>query len=88
MSGVFEIGMMSLFVGGAYIIKKVIKDPEYIGSEKKFFSEPSLFETKLIPTKQRPFDLAAQLAVKSVSPKAKFESTNSKNKNETKHAPN
>ena len=25
MSGVFEIGMMSLFVGGAYIIKKVIK---------------------------------------------------------------
>ena len=32
------------------IIKKVIKDPEYIGSGKKFFSEPSLFETKLIPT--------------------------------------
>ena len=25
MSGVFEIGIMSLFVGGAYIIKKVIK---------------------------------------------------------------
>ncbi len=66
------------------IIKKMIKDPEYIGSGKNFFSEPSLFETKLIPTKQRPFDIAAQLAAKSVSPKAKFESTNSENKNETK----
>ena len=59
------------------IIKKVVKDAEYIGSEKEFFSEPSLLETKLIPTKTRPFDLAAQLAVKCVSPKAKFESTNS-----------
>ena len=66
------------------IIKKIIKDKEYIGSGKKFFSEPSLLETKFVATKQRPFDIAAQLAVKSVSPKAKFESTNSKNKNETK----
>ena len=65
------------------IIKKVVTDKEYIGSEKEFFSEPSLLETKLIPTKTRPFDLAAQLAIKCVSPKAKFESTNSKNKNKT-----
>ena len=65
------------------IIKKVVKDKEYIGSEKDFFSEPSLLETKLIPTKTRPFDLAAQLAVKCISPKAKFESTNSKNKNKS-----
>ena len=80
-----EITRVNLVMEGnpEAIIKKVIKDPEYIGSEKKFFSEPSLFETKLIPTKQRPFDLAAQLAVKSVSPKATFESTNSKNKNKT-----
>ena len=66
------------------IIKKVVKDKAFIGSEKNFFSEPSLLETKLIPTKTRPFDLAAQLAVKCVSPKAKFESTNSTNKKETK----
>lgn len=59
------------------IIKKLIIDKEYIGSGKEFFSEPSLLETKLIPTKTRPFDIAAQLAVKSVSPKAKFESTDS-----------
>ena len=59
------------------IIKKVVKDKAFIGSEKNFFSEPSLLETKLIPTKTRPFDLAAQLAVKCVSPKAKFESTDS-----------
>ena len=65
------------------IIKKVVKDKKYIGSEKDFFSEPSLLETKLIPTKTRPFDLAAQLAVKCISPKAKFESTNSKNKNKS-----
>ena len=65
------------------IIKKIIKDKEYIGSEKDFKSEPSLFETKLIPTKQRPFDLAAQLAAKSVSPKAKFESTNSESTSTT-----
>ena len=65
------------------IIKKVVKDKEYIGSEKDFFSEPSLLETKLIPTKTRPFDIAAQLAVKSVSPKAKFESTSSKSTSKT-----
>ena len=65
------------------IIKKVVKDKEYIGSEKDFFSEPSLLETKLIPTKTRPFDLAAQLAVKSISPKAKFESTSSKSTSKT-----
>ena len=59
------------------IIKKLISEKEYIGSGKEFFSEPSLLETKLIPTKTRPFDIAAQLAVKSVSPKAKFESTDS-----------
>jgi len=68
------------------IIEKVVKDKKYIGSEKNFLSEPSLFETKLIPTKTRPFDLAAQLAVKSVSPKAKFESTSSSDGDTTAQA--
>ena len=66
------------------IIRKVVKDKEYIGSEKEFFSEPSLLKLKLIPTKMRPFDLAGKLAVKSISPKAQFSSTNSENKSETK----
>tara|TARA_Y100000022_G_scaffold173869_1_gene161631 strand:- start:23 stop:1459 length:1437 start_codon:yes stop_codon:yes gene_type:complete len=65
------------------IIKKVLKDPEYIGTPKNFFSEPSLLEVRTIPPKMRPFDLAAQLASKSVSPKATFESTNSSNTNKT-----
>ena len=65
------------------IIKKVLKDPEYIGTPKDFFSEPSLLEVRTIPPKMRPFDLAAQLASKSVSPKATFESTNSSNTNKT-----
>jgi len=63
------------------IIKKVILDENYIGSKKEFASEPSLLETKFIPTKQRPFDVITQLAIKSVSPKAKFESNNTSNTN-------
>ena len=65
------------------IINKVLKGEEYINTEKSFASEPSLFENKMIPAKIRPFDLIAQLAVKSVSPKAKYESTNSENTNKT-----
>ena len=66
------------------IIKKLVKDKAYIGSEKNFFSEPSLLETKLIPTKTRPFDIIAELAAKSVSPKAKFEtSSNTSNNNKS-----
>ncbi|MAD24929.1 MAG: hypothetical protein CMO44_12240 [Verrucomicrobiales bacterium] len=65
------------------IIKKVIIDENYIGSKKDFASEPSLLETKIIPTKQRPFDLITQLAVKSISPKAKFGSNNTSNKNKS-----
>ena len=65
------------------IIKKVLQSSEYIGTQKEFFSEPSLFDVRMIPPKLRPFDLAAKLAVKCVSPKAKFESTNSTNTNKT-----
>ena len=65
------------------IVKKVIKQPEYIGSQKEFFSEPSLFENKIIPNNKRPFDLITQLAVKSISPKAKFETNNTSNKNKS-----
>ncbi len=66
------------------IIKKLVKDKAYIGSEKNFFSEPSLLETKLIPTRTRPFDIIVELASKSVSPKAKFErSSNTSNNNKS-----
>jgi hypothetical protein len=50
---------------------------------KDVFSEPSKFETKLIPNRRRPFDIIASLSVKAVSPQANYTSTNSSNKNET-----
>ena len=31
------------------IIKKVLKSSEYIGTQKEFFSEPSLFDVRMIP---------------------------------------
>jgi len=59
------------------LIKNTLKAP------KDIFSEPSKFETKLIPNRRRPFDIIASLAVKAVSPQANYTSTNSSNKNET-----
>ena len=65
------------------IIEKLIKQPEYIGSQKEFFSEPSLFENKLVGNNKRPFDLITKLSVVSISPKAKFESSNQSNSNKS-----
>ena len=45
---------------------------EYLGSKKELFSEPSRFETKLIPNRTRPFDIIAMLLKKSVSSKTTY----------------
>ena len=50
---------------------------------KTVYSEPSKFETKLIPNRKRVFDLIADIAVKSVSPQTNYSSTNSSNKNKS-----
>ena len=59
------------------LIKNTLKAP------KDIFSEPSKFETKLIPNRRRPFDIIASLAVKAVSSQTNYTSTNSNNNNET-----
>ena len=43
-------------------------------TEKDIFSEPSKFETKMIPNRKRPFDLISTLSVKSVSPQTNYKS--------------
>ena len=64
------------------IIDKLLKDT--LKTDKQFYNEPSKFEVKMIANGKRPFDLIGSLAVKSVSPKASNEATNSKkDKNKT-----
>lgn len=64
------------------IIDKLLKDT--LKTDKQFYNEPSKFEVKMIANGKRPFDIIGSLAVKSVSPKASNEATNSKkDKNKT-----
>ena len=46
---------------------------ENLKTEKTIFSEPSLFEVKMLSNGKRVFDLISKLAIRSVSPQAKFE---------------
>jgi len=52
-------------------------------ADKTIYSEPSKFETKMIPNRRRPFDVISTLATKSVSPQTNYSSTNSPNSNES-----
>jgi len=52
-------------------------------TQKEIYAESSKFETKFIPNRKRPFDLITTLALKSVSLKASYTSTNSSNKNQS-----
>lgn len=64
------------------IVGKLLK--ESLKTEKEFYNETSKFNVKMISNAQRPFDIIATLAKKSVSPKASNEaSTSSKDKNKT-----
>ena len=53
-------------------------------SNKELFGENSLFEVKMLPGLNRPFDFFGKMCTKSVSPQAKFQSSNTENTNETK----
>ncbi len=59
------------------LLSNVLKAP------KEVYSEPSKFETKIIANRKRPFDLIADLSVKSVSPQQNYTSTNSGNTNQS-----
>ena len=48
-------------------------------SSKTFFSEPSMFEVKFLPNRRRPFDIISSLAIKAVSTKGTYQSTNNSN---------
>lgn len=50
---------------------------------KPVFSEASKFDIKMLPNRKRPFDLIADIALKSVSPQTNYVSTNSGNANQT-----
>ena len=63
------------------IIIELLKNA--LKSDKEIFSEPSKFESKLIPNRRRPFDLIASLSTKSVSPQTDYKSTNSSNSGES-----
>ena len=53
-------------------------------SSKELFGENSLFEVKMLPGLNRPFDFFGKLCTKSVSPQAKYQSGKTENTNETK----
>jgi len=60
------------------IVSKML-GKEYLASTKEFFSEPSRFETRINPSRDRPFDIIAQLLKRSVSVKTNYQGTNSTN---------
>tara|TARA_B100000902_G_scaffold201571_1_gene192071 strand:+ start:2881 stop:4314 length:1434 start_codon:yes stop_codon:yes gene_type:complete len=56
---------------GDSIVSKLL-GPEIINSPKKVYSETTMFETKLLPCRRRPFDIINSIATRSISSKATF----------------
>ena len=56
---------------------------KYLASTKEIFSEPSRFQIKMNPSRDRPFDIIAKLLKKSVSAKTDYKGLNSENTTET-----
>ena len=50
-----------------------------LNSQKEVFAEPSKFETKIVPNRQRPFDLIENLSLRSVSVKSNYTTTSTSN---------
>jgi len=64
-----------LYGNPSNIIAKILE--ETLKTKKTFNRELSKFEVKMIPNSRRPFDVAAQLATKSVSPQGKYQEDSS-----------
>ncbi len=62
------------------IVEKMLK--EKLTSSKEFYSEPSAFQVKMIASRKRPFDVIADVCVKSVPPSgiAAFDTSSKKDK--------
>jgi hypothetical protein len=58
------------------IVSKLLK--ESLKTNKEFYTETSKFNVKILSNAQRPFDIIATLAIRSVSPKASNETSSSK----------
>jgi len=56
---------------GDSIVSKLL-GPKFINSPKTVYSETTLFETKMLPCRRRPFDIINSIATKSISSKATF----------------
>ena len=59
------------------IVEKLVQ--KSLNSSKTFFSEPSKFQVKFLPNRRRPFDIISSLAIKAVSTKGTYQSTNNSN---------
>lgn len=91
----YDIGLVSaeaLINEVTRITKPLSGNPESILNDllinslkttKTIYSEPSKFETKMIPNRKRPFDLIADFSIKSVSPQTNYSSTNGSNNNQS-----
>lgn len=60
-----------LYGNPSNIIAKILE--ETLKTKKTFNRELSKFDVKMTPNSRRPFDIAAQLATRSVSPQGKYE---------------
>ena len=77
------VRVMDPLTGNAEAIVKKMLGKEYLASTKDLFSEPSRFEVRMNPSRDRPFDIIAKLLRKSVSAKTDYKGTNSTNTTET-----
>lgn len=69
--------------------ESIVKDllTNNIKTDKTIFSEKSHFDVKILSNGRRVFDIIASMAIRSISPQAKFEtSTTKKDKNKTDEA--
>ena len=55
---------------GDSIVKKLLN--EDITTSKQVYSETTMFETKMLPCRRRPFDIINSIATRSISSKATF----------------
>ena len=67
---------------GEAVVKKML-GKQYLASTKEFYSEPSRFEVRMNPCRDRPFDIIAKILKRSVSAKTDYSGTNSTNTTET-----
>ena len=77
------VRVMDPLTGNPEAIVEKMLGKEYLAATKELFSEPSRFEIRMNPSRDRPFDIIAKLLKKSVSVKTNYGGTNSTNTTKT-----